>query len=85
MALLKKRCREQSGPFPRRCYSAPRRRVSTSMTMKPAATIAAFKFSVSAKSAAALRNCEEGGHYDPLLLPARSSSPARHDANYLNG
>ena len=28
---------------------------------------------------------EEGGHYDPLLLPARSSSPARHDANYLSG
>ena len=29
--------------------------MSTSSTMKPAATIAAFKFSVSAKSAAALR------------------------------
>ena len=40
----------------RGCYSAPRRRVSISMTTKPAATIAAFKFSVSAKSAAALRN-----------------------------
>ena len=39
-----------------RRYLAPRRRVSISMTMKPAATIAAFKFSVSAKSAAALRN-----------------------------
>ena len=37
-------------------YLAPRRRVSISMRMKPAATIAAFKFSVSAKSAAALRN-----------------------------
>ena len=37
-------------------YLAPRRRVSISMTTKPAATIAAFKFSVSAKSAAALRN-----------------------------
>jgi hypothetical protein len=28
---------------------------------------------------------EEGGHYDPLLLPARLSSSARHDANYLSG
>ena len=44
------------------CYSAPRRRVSISMTMKPVATIAAFKFSVSAKSAAALEKFEEGGH-----------------------
>ena len=35
-------------PFPRRCYSTPRRRVSTSMRMKTAVTIAAFKFSVSA-------------------------------------
>ena len=35
---------------------APYQRVSTSRTMKPAATIAAFEFSVSAKSAAALRN-----------------------------
>ena len=26
---------------------------------------------------------EEGGH-DPLLLPARSSSPARHNTNYLS-
>jgi hypothetical protein len=43
------------GPFPRRCYSTPRRRVSTSMRMKTAVTIAAFKFSVSAKSAAVLR------------------------------
>ena len=38
------------------CYSAPRRRVSISMTMKPVATIAAFRFSVGAKSAAASRN-----------------------------
>jgi hypothetical protein len=37
-------------------YLAPRRRVNISMTMKPAATIAAFKIQHSAKSAAALRN-----------------------------
>jgi hypothetical protein len=40
-------------------YLAPRRRVSISMMMKPAARIAAFKFSVSAKSAAALRNSKK--------------------------
>ena len=39
-----------------RRYLAPGRRVSISRTMKPTATIAAFKFNISAKSAAALRN-----------------------------
>jgi|1185.fasta_scaffold527315_2 hypothetical protein len=45
--------------LPAGCYLAPRRRVSISMTMKPAARTAAFKFSVSAKSAAALRNSKK--------------------------
>jgi hypothetical protein len=41
------------------CYLTPRRRVSISMTMKPAARTVAFKFSVSAKSAAPLRNSKK--------------------------
>ena len=60
----------------RRCYSASRRRVGTSMRMKPAATIAAFKFSVSAKSGGTEER-EEGGSLRPPYCCRRSSSPAR--------
>ena len=51
-------------------YLAPRRRVSISMTMKPAATIAAFKFNVSAKSAAALRNSRKVVITTPIVAGA---------------
>ena len=78
------------GPFPR-ALSAPLRRVSISMTMKPAATTEAFKFSVSAKSAAALEKFEEGGHAAirqegvrrPITLNGTMSADAKPAGDFL--
>ena len=68
----------------RRCYSASRRRVGTSMRMKPAATIAAFK-SASARSLAVLRNARKVGHYDPPIVAGARRHRRGDDANYLSG
>ena len=50
-----------TGPSLRR-YLAPRRRVSISMTMNPAATMAAFKFNVSAKVGGGTEELEKRAH-----------------------